>query len=323
MNDIHANALLRKLDLNLFRVFAAVCRERNLTRAAEQLHVSQSAISHALARLREQLGDPLFVREAQGVTPTPLALRILPSVQQGLALFERIASHDEQFEPARDIARLTLAMNDEIEPLLLPRIALAVRSHIPGAVVSSVRIDRPTLKAGLASGLLDCAIDVAHAAVDELMHTPLTRAEFVVVSRSPDPVDFDAYLAGEHVTVSSRRQGRSIEDWELARLGHRRLVAARCQHYASAWSLVAASELLLTMPRNLALSLNNAVANHIHPLPLQLPAVELHLFWHKDRDRDPANTWLRQLLIGQVGGKAPTPPPRNRRDSRLICPRQD
>lgn len=300
MNSSHIDTWSRKLDLNLFRVFAAVCRERNLTRAAEQLHVSQSAVSHALARLREQLNDPLFIREAQGVIPTPLALRILPAVQQALTLFASVALHEDQFEPARDIASLTLAMNDEIEPLLLPGIALAVRQHIPDISVSSVRIDRSTLKADLATGLLDCAIDVAHSAVEELMHTPLTKEDFVVVSRSPQPIDFADYLASEHVTVSSRRQGRSIEDWELSRRGHRRRVTTRCQHYASAWSLVAASDVLLTIPRNLAFSLSQVVPNHIHPLPVDLPPVELHLFWHRDRESDPANQWMRNLLIAQI-----------------------
>lgn len=296
--------MFRKLDLNLFRVFAMVCRERNLTRAAEQLHISQSAVSHALARLREQLNDPLFVREAQGVTPTPLALRILPAVQEGLALFERVAHHDDAFDPSRDITRMTLAMNDEVEPLLLPGISQAVRRHLPDAVMSSVRVDRSTMKADLASGLLDCAIDVAHVADDELKHTPLTREHFVVASSSGTAIDMHAYLTGRHVTVSSRRRGRSIEDWELSRLGHRRQVLARCQHYASAWSLVAASDLLLTIPQNLALSLNSSVTIHIHPLPLPVPPVELHLFWHRDRDRDGANSWLRQLVSTQVMGNS-------------------
>ena len=302
MNAVNFSSLFRKLDLNLFRVFAMVCRERNLTRAAEQLHISQSAVSHALARLREQLKDPLFVREAQGVTPTPLALRVLPAVLEGLALFERVAHHGDTFDPANDITRLMLSMNDEIEPLLLPGISQALRQHLPDVALSCVRVDRSTMKADLASGLLDCAIDVAHSADDELKHTPVTREDFVVASSSGTPIDMVAYLNGRHVTVSSRRQGRSIEDWELARLGHRRQVLARCQHYASAWSMVAASDLLLTIPRNLALSLNAAVPIHIHPMPVPLPPVELHLFWHRDRDRDLANSWLRELLIAQVTG---------------------
>lgn len=302
MNNDTNLSNLRKLDLNLFRVFAMVCRERNLTRAAEQLHISQSAVSHALARLREQMNDALFVREAQGVTPTPLALRILPAVQDALALFERVARHTEAFDPARDISRLTLAMNDEIEPLLLPNIAQAVRQRLPAAVVSSVRVDRATMKADLASGLLDFAIDVAHAADDELKHTPLTRDRFVVASSAAAAIDMQAYLGGRHVTVSSRRRGRSIEDWELARLGHRRQVLARCQHYASAWALVAASDLLLTIPENLAHALNATVAVHLHRLPVPLPPVELHLYWHRDRERDGAHSWLRELLIVQTAG---------------------
>ncbi|UUY08668.1 LysR family transcriptional regulator [Pseudomonas sp. J452] len=300
MNRSNHSSNLNRLDLNLFRVFAVIFRERNLTRAAEQLCISQSAVSHALARMRQQLNDPLFIREAQGVVPTPAALRIWPDVQAGLELFQRVANNGESFEPARDVTRITVAIIDEAEPALLPTLSAALRSQVPGVQLASVRIDRSTLKSDLATGRVDCAIDVAQAADDELLHLPLTRDDFVVVSRTATTIDATTYMAAQHITVSSRRAGRSFEDWELSRLGITRQVAARCQHYETAYRLVANSDLLLSMPRSLAVTLNAHSDNHIHLLPVPVPAVELHLFWHREREKDVANIWLRELLLGVI-----------------------
>lgn len=291
---------IAKLDLNLFRVFAVIYQERNLTRAAERLCISQSAVSHALARMRQQLDDPLFVREAQGVLPTSLASRIWPDVKDGLRFFQRAAKRSENFDPTHDIEQVTLAMNDEAEPTLLPILVSVLRQQAAHIRIASVRINRPSLRSDLAAGRLDCVIDVAQAADEQLLHTPLTEDDFVVVSRSDSAIDYATYLAAEHVTVSSRRTGRSLEDWELARQGIRRRITARCQHYQSACRLVGDSDLLLTMPRSLAVSINSVV-NCIHDLPIPIPPVELHLFWHKEREKDPANIWLRHTLLNALG----------------------
>jgi len=297
MNKSNYSPPIARLDLNLFRVFAVIYRERNLTRAAEQLCVSQSAVSHALARMRQQLDDLLFIREAQGVVPTPLAMRIWPDVQEGLGFLQRAAAHSHSFEPARDIAAVTLAMLEVIEPAVLPSLTRALQDAVPGIGVTSARIRRSTLKADLASGRIDCAIDVAQAADGELSHGFLSRDEFVVVSRSSAAIDQAAYFAARHVTVSSRRMGYGVVDFELARQGRQRQIAARCQHYESACRLVADSDLLLTIPRSLAMSSNAYLGNHIQPLPVSVPGVELHLFWHPSRELDPANTWLRTTLL--------------------------
>lgn len=290
------NSAPSRFDLNLFRIFDAVYRERNLTRAAEQLYVSQSAVSHALGRMRSQLGDPLFVREAQGVVPTPLANRIWPDVQEGLSSLSKAIQLNQDFDPQRDIRQVKIAMNDEIEPTLLPRFIAALHAKVPGLAVDCVRIDRRGLKADLATGRLDCAVDVAQAVDGELSHCPLFEDDWVVVSRSKAKISKTDYLAANHITVSSRRSGRSLEDMELARQGLVRQVAARCQHYESACQLVAKSDWLLTMSRGLAESLNANVGNHIQPVPIPIPAVALHLFWDTERGKESAVQWLRTTL---------------------------
>ncbi|QJI37117.1 LysR family transcriptional regulator [Pseudomonas sp. ADAK13] len=301
MNKSNDSQGLARLDLNLFRVFAVIYQELNLTRAAERLCISQSAVSHSLARMREQLDDPLFVRESQGVLPTPLAKRIWPDVEEGLRYFQRASKRSENFDPSRDIEQITFAMNDEVEPTLLPILVSALRQEAAYIRIACVRVDRSSLKSDLATGRLDCVIDVAQAADEQLMHTSLTKDDFVVMSRSQAVIDYATYLAGEHVTVSSRRAGRSLEDWELARLGIHRQITVRAQHYQSACRLVADSDLLLTIPRSLAQSLNAVFNNCVQELPVPIRPVELHLFWHEERDKNPGSVWLRDTVLNALG----------------------
>ncbi|WP_426736287.1 LysR family transcriptional regulator [Myxococcus faecalis] len=285
-------------DLNLFRVFDVVYRERNLTRAAEVLFLSQSAVSHALARLREQLGAPLFVRQGRGVAPTPLAERVAPEIREALALLQQAVHHTRGFEPARDVGTFTLAMSDMLEPSIVPRLVARLQERSPEARISSVRLERTRLERDLASGRLDLAIDVEQPTSAELRHTAFTRDAFCVVSRRRRRLDVAAYMAAKHVTVSSRRTGLAVEDLVLSRLGYQREVTVRCRHYETACRIVSGSDLLLTMPRRRAEEINGVLDEHLHllPMPLALPRLELHLYWHRSEDSEPRSQWLRSEL---------------------------
>lgn len=297
MNPVHDSGALQRLDLNLFRVFEAVWAERSLTRAAELLCVSQPAVSHALARLRRQLDDPLFVREGNGVRPTPLATGLWPEVQQALQLLRQALRRSQHFEPARDVVQATLAINDEGEPLVLPALLAEVARSAPQAVVHSVRLGRKTLRSDLASGRIDCAIDVAQATAHDVLHRPLTRETYVVLSHLPQPPGEAQYRVARHVLVSTLRTGRAVEDLPLAEAGVQRQVGARCQRYDSAARLVVQAGLMLTLPHRLALPLAAELGAHLHPLPIALPEVEMYLYWHQQRDADPQNAWLRECIV--------------------------
>lgn len=285
-----------KLDLNLFRVFAAIYQEQSLTRASERLCISQSAVSHALSRMRDQLQDPLFTRESHGVIPTAFAKQIWPSVQRGLDALHEAYKTNESFNPAHDVREVTVAMNDHLESTLLPGLAEAVHNQAPDAKIASVRIERSSLRSDLASGKLDFAIDVAQIDDEHLKSSPLGGDDFVVLSRSAAPLDFDTYISAEHIIVSSRRSGHSVEDRELVRLGIHRRIGLRSQHYLSACKIVKNSHLLLTLPRSMARSTASFADNYIHDLPISIPPVELHLYWHRDRHAQPVNEWLRQVI---------------------------
>ncbi|MCE9673402.1 LysR family transcriptional regulator [Myxococcus stipitatus] len=296
MKPVHDSGPKPAPDLNLFRVFDVVYRERNLTRAAEVLFLSQSAVSHALARLREQLGSPLFVRRGRGVAPTPLADRLAPEIREALALLQQALHHTRVFDPHRDVGTFTVAMNDVLEPSVLSRLVLRFRERSPQARVSSVRLDRPRLERDLASGRLDLAVDVEQPTGAALRHAPLIQDGFCVVSRRRRKLDVAAYMAARHVTVSSRRTGLAVEDLVLSRLGYQREVMVRCQHYEAACRIVSDSDLLLTMPRRRAEEINAVLGNHLLPTPLALPPLELHVYWHRAVDGEPRSQWLRAEL---------------------------
>jgi DNA-binding transcriptional LysR family regulator len=298
MNETNNLNKLDRLDLNLFRVFDTVYRERNLTRAAEILCLSQSAVSHAVGRLRVSLGDPLFVRAGQGVIATPLADRLWPDIKDALALFRQAVQRQQSFEPSRDLRQITLAMNDKLEPSILPIIARQLHATAPNLQLASIRLDRTNLRADLVAGRIDFAIDVAQPTSPDICHSLLRQDEFAVVCREHRQLSADDYLAARHVTVSSRRTGLSLEEIGLARLGIERDVVVRCQYYEAACRLVADSDLLLTMPLHQATTINAPLGNAVLPMPLPLSGIELHLYWHQQREMDPANQWLRTELIG-------------------------
>lgn len=296
------SARLDRLDLNLFRVFDCVYRERNLTRAAAVLHLSQSAVSHSLARLRRQLGDPLFVREGAGVVPTPLAERLANDIGEALALLRQTLQRSHGFDPVRDLARVTVAMSDTLEPAVLPAVVAHLRGQNPQVEVLGVRLERASLRTDLAAGRIDLAVDVAQPTPEDVHHRLLWRDEFCVLAARRRRLDAPAYLAARHVTVSSRRSGPTVEDIVLNRLGFQRTVAVRCQSYESAAQIAADSDLLLTLPRRYAMRHRAALEKlHLLALPLDVPPLELHLYWHRQADNDPGNRWLREQLLALSG----------------------
>ncbi len=300
MSRIHESQVLRRTDLSLLAVFDVVYRERNLTRAAQLLALSQSAVSHSLARLRVRMDDPLFVRQGRGVVPTPRADQLAPGVQLALSRLEEALRPGAAFEPARDLRRVTLAMPDELEPMVLPALARKLREAAPQALLSSVRLDRSVLRTDLAAGRIDLCIDVARPTEADVVHEPWRQHHLCVVSARARRLSVASYMAADHVTVSSRRTGPTMEEFHLGRLGLQRRVALRCQNYEAACRVVADTEMLLTMPREQAQLLRPSLGFRILALPMDLPPIDLHLYWHRQAQGLPVQRWLRERLLGDL-----------------------
>lgn len=289
---------LQQLDLNLFLVFEAIYRERNLTRVAQELHITQPAVSNALNRLRDRFADPLFERSPQGMSPTPLAEQMIERVREALGLLAESIEAPVHFDPAHCTHTLSFAMNDLAESLVLAPLLARLSQQAPRMSITSFSLSRREVLAELSSGRLDFAVDAPMLPLADLCHAPLMREHYVCALRAGHPAltqpwDLPAYLGLDHLHVSSRRVGQGYVDHALQQLGQLRRVQLRLQHYLVAPELVRETDLVWTLPEGLARRFGLV----IRPLPFNLAPLELNLFWHRRRDGSPMGRWLRQMLL--------------------------
>ncbi|WP_444912457.1 LysR family transcriptional regulator [Microbulbifer sp. PAAF003] len=293
---------LQRIDMNLFPVLEAIYTTRNLTRAAEQLHITQPAVSNALARLRRTLDDPLFTRSPTGMAPTPLTESIMPKVQEALSLLGASLSEQRHFVPQEARKTLRLSMNDMAETFLLPRLLEVLEQEAPGIAVESFQVPREQLVKELAANTLDFALDVPVPTSPQVKQQRLMNDRYLCMLRQDHPLadsaslTLEQYLKLEHIHVSSRRSGPGLEDIALNKLGRRRNVKLRVQHYRVAPLVVLRTDLALTVPASLA----RQYSARLFELPFQIPQMDWHLLWHKNQHDDPANQWLRNKLVSLV-----------------------
>jgi DNA-binding transcriptional LysR family regulator len=290
---------LSKIDLNLFVVFEAVYRTRNLTRAAELLFITQPAVSNALARMRKAFDDQLFVSTSAGMIPTPVSENIIGRVREALQLLDSSTHVGGLFDPASSERTFRLSMTDLTEALLLPALEEVLQRLAPGIRIESYFTTRKDVPEALASGAVNLAIDAPLLDDPYLEQEPLGRDRYACMLRHDHPytkkkLTLDDYLSFGHIHVSSRRQGPGLVDAELNRLGVRRSIQTRVQHYLVAPLIAMRTDLVLTAP----LVLLQRYDARILELPFDLPDLESHCYWHRSVTGDPAHRWLRE----QIGG---------------------
>lgn len=291
---------LAGIDLNLFIVFDAIYTESSLTRAGQILGITQPAASNALARLRKTLDDPLFIRTAHGMTPTPLAQNIISPVREALQLL-RISVHDSRvFDPSQANKIFHLSMTDLIEDLLLPATLQRLSTSAPNLRIESLLVRRRDTAKELAAGHLDLAIDVPLNHDPQLLHTKLLEDRYVCAMRPDHPlstqnkISLKQYLNAQHIHISSRRSGLGPVDLALGKMGHQRNIVLRSQHYLMAHTVLQSTDLTITAPARFA----RRHKLHFVELPVtSLAPIASHLFWHVNADQDPANRWMREQLL--------------------------
>jgi DNA-binding transcriptional LysR family regulator len=300
---------INDLDMNLLRVFDAVYRTRNVSRAAEVLALSQPATSQALTRLRLLLKDALFVRGAGGVSPTPKADRLAQAVRTAISTVEAALSEAEQFDPASSQKIFRFHLSDIGEARFLPALMAALHRNAPGVRVQSSPLPHGDISAALDSGRLDFAIGFLPS-VHDTQHVELLHDCYVVLLRSGHPV-FDKkptraiglkQLAKlEYVAVRSHAE--TLRILQLLRLEDRlRLTAS---HFLALPAIVRSTELGAVMPKEIAAGFAAGGGyTLVEPrLPLRNFTVSLH--WSRRFDADPALVWLRELLVSLFKGSRP------------------
>lgn len=292
-----------RLDLNLLQVLEAIHDEGGVTRAAERLNLSQSAISHSLARLRLLFGDPLFARDGRRLAATPLMRSLIGPLRQGLQSLDLLVANAGRFDPETAEAQYTISLRDPTETLMLPAIMSRIAKKTRRVDLRTVQVRRRNVETALANGTVSLAIDIALPLSDNVRRQKLAADRLVVVARRGHPalrhgLTLETYLTQQHVMVTSRRQGPGLEDVELSKRGLKRHVRLRCRNYLAALRAVAETDLMLTMAERYATILTPGLRSQTVPVPFRTPTLDLYLYWHASADGDAANRWLRGLVCG-------------------------
>ncbi len=292
---------LRRQDLNLFVVLDAIYREQSLTAAGERLGLTQPAMSHALRRLREMMGDDLFGRQGASMTPTPFARNIISDVRRALLILEGRLHEQRRFDPVNANQIFRLGLSERTEIILLPNLIDWLGREAPGVSVVSTDTRPDGIESGLANGHVDLVLEASVPVSAAIRRRMLAQDELVVAVRrghsvlSGRSLSLEQYLALNHVLVAGNR-GAGVEDHELSRRGLRRTVVVQCQSHKSALEIILHSDILLTLSRLEAETITAADELEFHPFPLDAPMPPLTLYWHASMQDDPANSWLRQAI---------------------------
>ncbi len=293
-------------DLRLFLVLDALLEQRSVTRAAAVLGLTQSAVSHTLRALRARLGDPLLIRVGHALVPTPRALALRPALSLGLTTLDRILGDETAFAPALSRRRFTIATPDHPQFTALPALIGRIGRDAPGIDIR-VRPIGPGLSDELASGRLDVVLagaEVEHQlALDrDLMRTRVISEPFRCVLRQGHPAlagafDVERYAALSHVLVSTAGDDQGIVDAVLASIGRTRRVAVTVPSFPAALWIVAASDLVATLPQAIT-DRADPQEIEVRTPPIVLPSSDAYLWWHPRFQNDPGHVWWRQSLLG-------------------------
>ncbi|MCY4427142.1 MAG: LysR family transcriptional regulator [Halieaceae bacterium] len=292
---------LQDVDLNLFLVFATIYELGSVTGAAEALGLTQPAVSHSLARLRVTVDDDLFIRHKNKLLPTPFAQAIVDDVIYALDVLRSRSFEPQRFDPLRAEVTLQISLAVSMEIFILPRLLERLSLTAPKVNIIAVRQSGEELEDQLASGSTCLALDTG-AATTTLMQTALATDQLVAVVRKGNPIVKDGmskktYLAARHVLVNTRSNPGTLEDDELDRLGLRRDIAAQCTALTTALRTVENTDYVVTLGLKQLEAIHPDHDLAIFDFPFSRPSLSAVLLWHQNRDKDPANQWLRELIV--------------------------
>lgn len=290
---------IKDIDLNLLRVFDAVHRTRNVSRAADLLDLTQPAVSQGLTRLRLLIKDPLFVRASGGVQPSPKAERLAPAVRSALELLEQALSESVEFDPLQSAKTFRIHMSDIGEARFLPDLMVALRQRAPGIRIETTPFPHADIGAGLDSGKIHFAIGFLPG-VKETRRVELLQDRYIVLLREGHPLvkrhnaqdTIEDLRALEFAAVRSHSE--TLRILQLLKLEDRMRLSAA--HFLALPAIVKATDLGVVMPRNIARGFSEEGGYAIVEPGFPLRDFTVSLHWSHRFETDPANRWMRDML---------------------------
>ena len=302
---------LHELDLNLLVVFNQLLVERRVSKVADNLGISQPAVSNSLAKLRKLFGDELFLRTPKGMEPTPFADQLAESVSYALGMIHSGVNQRTSFEPSSANRSFTIGMTDIGEIYFLPSLIERLRQEAPGVALSTVRNAAVNLRDELESGKVDLAVGLLPQLKAGFFQRRLFTQNYVCLMRRGHRLDkrkisLAEYSTAEHLVVVSAGTGHGKVDELLLRSGVERTVRLTVPHYVSVGHILRRSDLITAVPERLADRLVEPFDIVKVPHPAKLPDVAINVFWHAKYHRAPANRWLRGVVFELFGDEKST-----------------
>lgn len=293
---------LRDINLNLLVVLRELLLEQSVTRAAEKLAMSQSAVSHALSRLRDILDDELFVQGRRGITPTAKALELQSSLEQALHHASNVFSGSDHWDATSMSRTFRIAIADYGTYLLAPPLLARIRKEAPGVDVVFSPSEHHLIAAQLTNGSIHCGCCVIDSAYNDFRSTHLFQERLVCLIGKENKLSHEnklsmkAYAAMPHMVVSPVSGTYSEVDTFLAKKGLKRRVAAVIPHYVVAARAVVNTDMVLTLPYRLARSLPDCSELALIEPPFGPGTFEYSLIWHPRSENDKGHAWLRDIF---------------------------
>tara|TARA_R100001143_G_scaffold63550_1_gene71794 strand:+ start:1560 stop:2465 length:906 start_codon:yes stop_codon:yes gene_type:complete len=296
---------LANIDLKLLQLFDEICKTRNLSRAAENLNLTQPAVSLALGRLRQHFGDPLFVRVGGKMVPTPIAEQLHELVANAIALLEATMAYQPRFDPASDARLFRIAMTDVGQIVVLPHILNTFRDIAP-----HIQVDVITITNEIADQLQHGDVDLALGFVPDLdgryVQQKLFEDGFACLVREDHPrvkeaLTIRSFQDEEHVIVKTSGTGHLIIEHNLQQQGLKRKVGVQVPNFIGVATVVGSSNLIATLPGRAATLLARAHGVRVMKLPVDMPSYHVRQSWHERMQHDPAHKWLRKKVAEIFG----------------------
>ncbi len=290
-----------RYDLNLLPVFLALMEERNVTRAAERLGMTQPALSNALGRLRDLLQDPLFIRERYGMQPTEKAEALAPGIAAAISHLDQLVLGQQGFDPMKAERQFILAPTSYVEFVLLPKIVARLSERAPGIRLRLVPFGADLAETGVSSGATAMVLGRIVDPPDNLVVQPLMEDGLACVVRADHPlinkrISKQQYEQLRHVNVLPPGRLRAGLFQTLQRQGLRREVVISVTHFMAIPELVAATDYCATLPGLICRHLASDARLKVLPAPVDLGTFPVEMAWHVRYRHDPAHQWLRELI---------------------------
>ena len=290
-----------KIDLNLFHVLINVYQEGSITAAAKKLHLTQPAVSHALARLRTKFDDELFIRHGRKMVPSALCQQILPKIKHAINDLESTLIDNSEFDIHQHKRQFNFGFRDIMESTFFPKLITDLALNTPNITVNSRQITQVEMEQALTEQDLDIVIDVLMPVSRNINHTLICNEQFSLICRRNHPIledlTLENYANASHAVVTLKDSVVSHVDMALAKLGATRKRALQCEHYFAATSVVSQCDMLLTMPNAYASILRDKMPVEVTHLPFDVPSLPVHMYWHKQAEHDSVNGWMRNKLL--------------------------